>query len=62
LKLNRSARKKNIHPKDFGMYNIILLISIIENGFFDKFFSPEILGESIYKFTFSKPVPGMQRG
>jgi len=44
------------------MYNIILLISIIENGFFDKFFIPEILGESIYKFTFSKPVPGMQRG
>jgi len=43
------------------MYNIILLISIIENGFFDKYFSTEIIGESIYKFTFSEPVPGMQR-
>jgi len=44
---------------DFGMYNIILLILIIENVFFGKYFIPEINGESIYKVTFTETVPVM---
>jgi len=44
------------------MYYLILLISIIENGFFDKIFSPEIIGEFIYMFTFFEPVPSMWQG
>ena len=37
------------------MYNIIPLISIIENGFFDKFFSPEILGNP-FALTIATPL------